>query len=244
MKRILLIEDDLHDAKKVISLLSSSPYHSQLEVEHSASLKNAREYLTANVPDLVLLDLEFTDENTSSIHLLQDFLISAPVIILSHLSHYQNTLIQYVDVKTFIRKTDISIYLLPAVARILFPAQDTGPEDVVFPPYGSTGINESVTVRAIRFIEKTGKRTYTVYRTDSTVLTISSVSFASLCNTIRKQGITLLQPVSRNEIINTSCIARIYRTEKGRIELILINLSDRVFHVGKKYSEYFMDHFL
>ena len=40
------------------------------------------------------------------------------------------------------------------------------------------------------------------------------------------------------------CLAKIYRTEKGRIELTLINLPELIFHVGWKYTTYFTEHYL
>ena len=143
-----------------------------------------------------------------------------------------------------LKKVSRGLYLVPAISHILFPTNHSLPTDVVFPPASPNGINESVTIHTIRFIEKIGKRAYKIHRTDSTAITISSISFSSLCETIEKQGVVVLQPVSRNEIINTSCIRSIYRTEKGRIEITLVHLPERIFHVGKKYESYFCKHFL
>lgn len=244
MKDIVLIEDSQKDAQAVYSLLQTLDTKTEISFRHLSSLKASKQYFLSHSPDLVILDLEFTQENTTSLDMLSEALVNVPVIILSHLSHYQYSLAQQVDVKAFIRKENMSYYLIPAVQKVLFPSTPSEPQMVTFPTPKVHGVDESVTISTIRFLEKVGKREYYLYRTDGKVISIFSVGFADLCVSIARQKIEKLQPVSRSVIINTSCIKDIHRQEKGRIEIHLINLPERSFIIGKKYEAYFAEHFL
>ena len=244
MIELVLIEDSPEDVKTVHSLLQTLDSNAEISFRHISSLKASKHYFLSHSPDLVILDLEFTQENTTSLDMLSEALTNVPVIILSHLSHYQYSLIQQVDVKAFIRKENMSYYLIPAIQKVLFPSKSAEPLMVTFPTPKVHGVDESVPISAIRFLERVGKREYHLYRTDGKIVSIFSIGFADLCNSIAKQKIEKLQPVSRSVIINTSCIKDIHRQEKGRIEIHLINLPERFFIVGKKYEAHFVEHFL
>lgn len=244
MKEIVLIEDSLEDTNAVRSLLQTLDSNTEISFQHISSLEASKKYFLSHSPDLVILDLEFTKENTTSLDILSADLANVPVIILSHLSHYQYSLIQQVDIKAFIRKENMSYYLIPAIRKVLFPSRSAEPLMVTFPTPKVHGVDESVPISTIRFLEKVGKREYHLYRTDGRITSIYSVGIADLCNSIAMQKIEKLQPVSRSVIINTSCIKDIHRQEKGRIEIHLINLPERSFIVGKKYESFFVEHFL
>ncbi len=244
MKEIVLIEDSPEDARAIRSVLQPLDTEDEILCSHISSLEASRHYFLTHCPDLVIMDLEFTKENTTSLSILSETLSNVPVIILSHLSHYQYSLVQQVDVKSFVRKENMAFYLLPAVREVLFPKEPAEPSLVTFPSPILRGVDESVPVSTIRFIEKIGRKEYAVYRTDGKVMHILSIGFAELCSSIARQNITTLQPANRSLIINISCIREIRRQGKGRIEFSLINLPGRTFLVGAKYERYFIDHFL
>lgn len=244
MKLIVLIEDDPCDAEAILKLLSPAIQQEDVSIERLSTLESAELYFRNHHPDLVLLDLEFTNEKTTSIYLLQDILVNVPVIVVSHLSHYQKQISQQIDVRAFIRKDAMSQYLLHSVERVLFPTQHYEIKRINFPSPTIHSLSESMLIRDISYIEKTGRTTYEVYTVSGKIVLIRSVYFADLCDELKKQHITLLQPVSRNQIINTACIKTISRTPKGRIFIELINYPDKQFNVGKGYERYFVETFL
>ena len=138
----------------------------------------------------------------------------------------------------------MSLFLLKTVRKTLFPAAKPEPELVTFPAASIHGIDESVPVRSIRFIEKVSRHGYLIHRTDGLVTLINSISFAELAAEIAAQRVHLLQPVSRGIILNVSCISRISRLENGRIEIYLVNLPERPFIAGEKYAAFFSETFL
>ena len=244
MKNIVLIEDDPCDAEEILKLLSPVIQRDAAIIEHLSTLESAESYFRNHHPDLVLLDLEFTNEKTTSIYFLQDILVNVPVIVVSHLSHYQKQISQQIDVRAFIRKDTMSQYLLHSVERVLFATRHSEIKRVNFPSPTIHSMSESMMIRDISYIEKTGRTTYDVYTTSGKIILIRSVYFANLCDELKRQQITLLQPVSRNQIINTACIKTISRTPKGRLFIELISVPDKRFSVGKGYERYFVETFL
>lgn len=245
MKQIVLVEDNMTDRECIKELIATqlpefAPYLTCL-----SSLSEASRFFRSHDPDLVIMDLEFTEENTTSISFLSEAIINIPVIIVSHLSHYQNTLSEYVDVKAFIRKENLHSRLIPTLIRCLSPQSNKEtPQYASFPSRKHLAISEKILADKIRFIEKIGRYDYRVWLTDNTSMILSSIYFSDLCLHFEKTGLFQLKPISRNEIINIHCIERIQTLYNGRLEVHLINLPDRVFHAGDKYKEYFSQTFL
>lgn len=83
--KILLVEDNPGDARLVKEMLHGENRFRH-ELTHTTTLHQAREYLSATVPDVVLLDLTLPDgqNKTSAISLIETF-NKIPVVILTGL---------------------------------------------------------------------------------------------------------------------------------------------------------------
>lgn len=68
----------------------------------------------------------------------------------------------------------------------------------------------------------------------------SSISFSDLCKRIEDEKIIILQPISRNIIINTNYISDVTVLRNGRVNISLIGTEEEL-HVGKNYQMKFRD---
>ena len=92
MISILLIEDNPRDAERVTSILESNPtIKDKYSLTHMSTVEGSISYLMDNTPDLILMDLEMSDEHTTTMSILDQISSDIPVIVISHLSHYVGT---------------------------------------------------------------------------------------------------------------------------------------------------------
>ena len=244
-KRILLIDDDLQDLKRTKEILDSM----QAEVPHVCiclqDIRSAESYLNTNIPDLMLLDLEFQKEHMTSVYLLGDISPEIPVIIISNLLHYQRSLTQRINVKGFIPKSRLDVQLPDAVLQVLKPRK-TIPDAVIFPAASTSSMAESISIRRIIWLEQVGRRSYRVYLNDGKDLEVKSVPFTELLKSFASQRIEDLKPVSRGQMINTGYIHDIFRERNGRIFIAMVSRERpyQAIRIGKAYEKYFVERYL
>ncbi|MBR3392800.1 MAG: LytTR family transcriptional regulator DNA-binding domain-containing protein [Firmicutes bacterium] len=58
-----------------------------------------------------------------------------------------------------------------------------------------------------------------------------------------KHHISSLQPISRNQIVNTKYIGKVYLEDNSRVSLRLVG-SDTYLHVGKNYTDTFREWYI
>ena len=242
MKNILIIDDSENDIKMIKDTLA--PLSAKQECNLFAS-NNPADYprydaLTNHQVDLLILDLEFTNSNISSITYVDDFPYDVPIIIVIHLQHYQHLLQSKLNVKGFVPKSVVKERLLPLAESVLFDQRSSASEEVFqFPSSGNTVPFVKKTSQ-IRFLELIKRGVYCIHLTDGNTLEIPSGSFRKLVHALDKQYIKNLHPVCRGEVINVNYIKSIKRDDDGRIEIYLINLPTHPFHVGKQYESYYI----
>lgn len=234
--RILLIDDDPQDIEHVSELLSSSslPY----SLTRCISLEKSS-LLLDNPPepfDLVLLDLEFTQEGTTSLYFLQDIPIPCPIIIISHLKHFQRMTFPNMNVFTFISKSQLDFSLIASIKQCLLGPQLSKPQEAIFfPPLHLNSPTERVYVRDILLIHKSLRRTYEVILKNGSSISISSsIDMTSLYTSIKTARIRELIRISRSDIINLAYLSSVTKLRNGRIELQLLNYPNTI-NVGAKY---------
>ncbi len=244
MISILLIEDNPRDAQRVTSILRSNPtIKDKYSLTHMSTAEGAISYLMDNTPDLILMDLEMSDEHTTTMSILDQISSDIPVIVISHLSHYQKPSLKHGNVYNFIPKSCLEDRLVGSILQTLAPRKGSEPETISFPVKNMNSISERFSVYKISFIQLVGRSVYEVYLTDGNVQTVHSVLFKDLTRYIKNQHIDSLRPVSRNEIININHISKIKKTPAGRVELYLLGYEDRSFHPGKGEIAYFEEEF-
>ncbi len=244
MKKILLIEDDPNDVKKVESILNEMQVrlpNSLMILNHS---KDVIPYLDKNTPDLILMDLEIQSESTTTLPLLEKIASSIPIIVTSHLNHYQKPSLRHINVIDFVSKQRLEDQLEDSILRAFRARKNGSAEMFTFPVRSVHEIEEKLLVYNIAYIELDQRDHYRVHMVDHTVLPVHSVSFRKLLHAFRDQNILSLQPVSRNEIINVNNIEKIYKNSSGRIELELIGFPERVFRPGRQWASAFQDLYL
>lgn len=132
-KKILFIEDDMIVGSLVTRGLENAGY----KVLFMNSLDNFRQTLTDQLPDLILLDLEVNNKNSSDeLPFIRSVYPSLPVIIAS--SHISGKEIGYcldAGVSYYIKKPYELEELLPLIHRFCPDIKDTAPNSISFGKY-------------------------------------------------------------------------------------------------------------
>lgn len=241
MKYIILLEDSSADATTIHNLLSDFLDEYQYIFLHFADLYEGLHFILNHPVDLLLLDLEFTIENVTTTLLIDEIPPNIPILVVSHLAHYQKPLSLKMNVKGFLNKVNLSTSLVSYIMNILrlSPVADESKRTFLFPSPNSKHIPQTIPIKDIRYIEFRNRQIYTVYLTNGATKTVYSVSFRRICDLLTKQNVTALQPVTKNQIININYIKTVSKKNNGKIELSLINLPRIKFQVGKKHQKPF-----
>lgn len=245
MNKIVLIEDSNTDAFEIISILRNSDTFSSFKIKHFSTLRSGLNHLKANPVDLLLLDLEFTDENITATSLIDEIPRLIPILIISNLSHYQKPLSYKINVKGFISKSHLSHDLLPYIEKTLgtLQAPSAVPTKFLFPSPNSKYISESIVLNEIRYIEFSNRQIYTIYLIDGSIKIVHSLPYRDICSQLTHQNIECLCPITKNQIINMNYISSITKSENGRYQIKLVNLPDKIFNVGVKHQTNFKSFF-
>ena len=245
MINILLIEDDMRDAGRIISLLNSSLAGKyDYSLLHKSGTNEALACIEESAPDLILMDLEIKNENQTTLGMLNRIPRTIPIIVISHLSHYQKPSLRHGNVIDFVSKSNLDDRLVDRVRQALSPRNASEPDSVLFPAAARDDISESVPIRKISYIILTGRGRYDIHLTDGKILSLRSVLFRDLKRVLKEQNITSLRPVSRNEIININYISKITKSPNGRLSVTVIGNDLSPFHIGTGYEKFFADEFL
>lgn len=238
MFQIVLIDDSAKDTQQIAQLLSSHPAHFSHELHSFSSLAAGFKHLNHASTDLLLLDLEFTYQNITDLPYLDHIPKSIPVIIVSHLSHFQLSLAHRENIRGFVHKSKLQADLLPTILRVLDTVSTPRPiaHTVKFPPLNpAKDFGIEININRIRYIEFFTRNTYHVYLTDGRKNEIKSVPLKEFMLLLQEQGIENLCQISRNQLINLHYISSIVKIDHSRIAVRLVNLPTE-FIVGKQYE--------
>jgi len=241
MMHFVLLEDSSEDAKYIIDILDKQQSILPHKLIHFADLRTGLQHIQNHPVNLLLLDLEFTVENMTASYIIDDIPDNIPILIVSHLTHYQKPLTLKLNVKGFISKNNLSTSLISSIKKI-FGLESTSlhsTKQLVFPASNNIDISEAIDIRDIRYIDFCRRKVYTVHLIDGSCKTIYSVSFNELCTRISKQHISSLCPVNKNQIINIDYIKEVEKLDNSRIKVTLINLPHIEFHIGPKHQKPF-----
>lgn len=245
MITILLVEDNTKDAKRISALLDASlSIHYKFTLIHKTGTVEALSYLSDSSPDLILMDLEMKEENQTTLGIIEQVPGSIPIIVISHLSHYQKPSLRHGNVFDFVPKSNLDDRLISRILQVLSPKNGSEPESIIFPAVIKGDVSESIPIYKISYIHLVGRGRYEIHLSDNRILLLRSVLFKELLRQLKEQHIVSLQPVSRNEIVNINHISRIKRTPAGRIELTILGADDHPFNIGKEYERFFEEEFM
>ena len=242
MKTILILDDQPTDIQDIMNSLQKMTKSYECKILCNTKLENIRHFLDRQKEtlDLLILDLEFTESNLSTVYFLDSLPKKLPVIIVSHLKHYQHLVGSKLNVKGFVSKDQLE--LLPSlVEAVLFPTVVSSQEEkFIFP--GTKRISPyMIHTVDIRFVEMVKRNLYRIHTIKGDPYEITSVSFSLVVKELSEQKIQILRPVSQNEIINIGYIKKIELDRSGRLKIELINLPERPFTVSKRYEKPFRE---
>ena len=245
MINIVLIEDDEKDIRKISEILKPLGEFLSYELHSFSSIELGKNYIVHSNVQLILLDLEFTLLRKTSIALIDQTDKTIPIIIVSNLTHYQRQLSLQANVVCFIPKAKMDRLLVRSVAEVLCDKKHERPEpiDFFFPTGSFSEIPEAIPIADIRWIDLSSFREYSVHLTSGTTKIIKSSTFKDVVQALKDQAITSLQPISRNQIVNTQYIGKVYLEDNCRVSLRLVG-SDNYLHVGKNYAETFREWYI
>lgn len=238
MKHILILDDTLADIQIIKHCLEKSRYATQFSVIQGTAIEDYLR-LSKQVPiDLLLLDLEFTSANTTSISFMQLFSPELPIIIVSHHSHYQHLLNSTGRISGFIPKSALDDMLVPVVEKTLGYSTQIPEESFVF-PIAKSGIAYKIPTKEVRFIQKTGRTKYEIHTISGKSVSIEASTWNDMLTALKKQNIITLKPVSQGYIININCISSIEKERSGLYKITLVNLPHLPFTLSPKFEGLF-----
>ena len=245
MINIVLIEDDEKDIQKISDTLIPLGEFLSYDLHSFSSIELGKDYIVHSNVQLILLDLEFTLLRKTSIDLIDQIDPAIPIIIVSNLTHYQRQLSLRANVVSFIPKVKIDRLLVRSIAEVLCDKNHERPEpaDFFFPANSFSEIPEAVSIADTRWIVLSSFREYSVHLTSGITKTIKSSTFRDVVQALKDQGISSLQPISRNQIVNTKYIGKVYLEDNSRVSLRLVG-SDTYLHVGKNYTDTFREWYI
>lgn len=238
MITIVLIEDEERDIKHIRNVLVPLKDLVDYELIAFQEIKAGLDYIHLHHVELILLDLEFTLTNETAIISIDKIDPSIPIIVVSHLSHYQRQLQLKSNVAGFISKGYLEDQLVRSIFEVLCSKNILKrPSSFVFP--GQRGlIGEAFNISEIVYVKIYVYSEYTVHKQNGSEVRVSSIPFSELCEKIESSGATELQPISRNTIINTNYISEVLVERNGRVMISLLGCSEQ-FRVGKNYQKKF-----
>ena len=241
MITIVQIDDEQKDIDRVATALQPLKCYLEYQLISFLSLESGLSYIRQNSVQLVLLDLEFTIGNKSAIFAIDRMDPSIPIIVVSHLSHYQRQLQLKVNVAGFVPKALIEDQLARAVMEVFSSKKLVSrPTQFTFPPARGGGIGQTFDLEESLYFKVHSFQEYDIFLANGQKTRRASLSFAELCKRIEDEKNTILQPISRNTIININYIAEVTVLRNGRVTVLLIGRSEEL-HVGKHYQMRFRD---
>lgn len=242
MFRILLIEDNEKDIERIRKALHSVGF--AYELTPYMKIEDGERYLREKSPELILLDLEFTLAKKTSIYLIDRISENTPIIVVSHLVHYQRQISLKKNVIGFVPKHKLEDRLVNAIKEAFVSEKKLEkPKEYVFPTSKGSA-TMAFDIEKILSIDMVRYKVYDVrLHTGETIENVKSVSFSELCMDLKKRNITDLQPISRNQIINCNYIRDVGVEKNGRVSLWLVGRKER-YSVGKNYQEEMKEKYL
>ncbi len=237
----VIIDDNPEDIKRISKALQPLKTVLPYRLFSFTSVEQCNIHIDKQT-DLILLDLEFASLKTTSIYFIDQFDPSIPILIISHLTHYQRQLALKANIAGFVPKHRMDELLIPTIMSILLKDQPRA-ETLVVPTSSHKEVSKGFPIKDIRYIEIISYLNYKIVFVDKNSVTVRSLPFQQLCSEIKKQGIAELQPVSRNQIINTNYIKDVYITKNGRLAISMVGVPTP-FVVGKNYASYFRSWYL
>jgi len=134
MITILLVEDNKKDAESISALLDSSlSKHYAFTLIHKSDTAEVLTYLSNSSPDLILMDLEMKEEHQTTMGIIEQIPRNIPIIVISHLSHYQKPSLRHGNVFDFVPKSKMSDRLINRILQVLSHQNSTEPPNIIFP---------------------------------------------------------------------------------------------------------------
>ena len=238
MINIVLIEDEEKDIRFIQDVLLPLKNTIDYELISFQDIKTGLVYIQQHSVQLILLDLEFTLTNESAIFYIDQINPLIPIIIVSHLSHYQRQLQLKANVVGFVSKGYLADQLVRSIIEILSSKKIVHrPTSFVFP--GRKGLaGRSFDLSEILFVKVYVYEEYIIHKPDAKEIKVASHPFSELCRKIETDGIVELQPISRNTIINTNYISDVSIDRSGRVLISLLGYSEPM-KVGPTYQKKF-----
>lgn len=238
MINIVLIEDEEKDIKHIQNVLLSLKDTIDYELFTFQDIKAGLVYIQQHSVQLILLDLEFTLTKESALFYIDQINPAIPVIVVSHLSHYQRQLQLKANVGGFVSKGYLEDQLVRSIIEVLSSKKIVQrPSSFVFP--GARGLaGRAFDLSEILFVKVYVYEEYMVHRPNGTEVKVASLPFTELCKRIKSDGIVELQPISRNKIINTNYISEALLDRSGRVMISLLGYPEP-FKVGPTYQKKF-----
>ncbi len=228
--KILIATEDSSISDRITQVLSSfsNDHHDiSFDIYSVHSLSDLKRQVNQDSFDLLMIDIEFEAEGTSSIGLLETFPATLPIIIVSNLTHYEKVLSLLLNVIGFVPASQITAYL-PFLLKQLFIGFSTGIDQEMFsfPVSKNASIENPYQTSRIRYILHTGRQHYRITFTDNEVCEITSSPVYVIRSALKKQGIKTIVPLSQNEFVNINLIKSIYKRRDGRYVVRLIGEPD------------------
>lgn len=244
IKRILIADDDVQDIEFITQILHTFESHHDKLAFDITSIQSMQQLILSlehSSFDLLLLDLAFEPEHSSSIALMDRFPSDLPIIIISSLDHYQKPLIAKKAVKGFVSKSKAEIHLPMLLEEFLFDRNCSLLDEYFsFPaPTFSKTQPGSFATNKIRYIYHMGRGHYRITFVNGETSEIRSTTVSALSNALQKQHIRDIVQISQNEFININLINQIYKRRDGRIALCLIGAPKKELIVSSHFEAAF-----
>lgn len=238
MINIVLIEDEEKDIRFIQDVLLPLKKTIDYELIPFQDIKTGLVYIQQHSVQLILLDLEFTLTNESAIFYIDQINPLIPIIVVSHLSHYQRQLQLKANVVGFVSKGYLADQLVRSIIEILSSKKIVHrPTSFVFP--GRKGLaGRAFDLSEILFIKVYVYEEYIIHKPDTKEIMVASLPFSELCKKIESDGIVELQPISRNRIINTNYISEVLIDRSGRVMISLLGYPESM-KIGPTYQNKF-----
>ena len=175
MITIVLIEDEEKDIERIENALVPLKKFIEYQLVSFQEIKTGFGYIQRHHVQLILLDLEFTLANESAIFAIDKLDSSIPVIVVSHLSHYQRQLQLKPNVVGFVSKGYLEDQLVRSIFEVLCSKNIVQrPTSFIFP--GSKGrLGQEFDLSEILYIKVYVYSEYIIHKTNGAEIKVPSI---------------------------------------------------------------------
>ncbi len=242
--KTLIADDNLQDIDLILHILKifeSAHYDLSFDTVCVHSLKELETVLCQSSFDLLTLDLGFESEGSSSISLIEKLPSGLPIIIISNLSHYRQSLIVKKNIRGFILKSAAERELPLLLEQLYLKRTIPLDEEKFFFPSSDSGkdCRPSFSTDYIRYIYHLGRRNYEITFVDGTRTELHSSTVAAVRSALQEQHTRAIVPISQNEFVNITLIKSIRKRRDGRIEIRLIGEPDKPHIISNFFADPF-----